>query len=237
MQAQPSTFQGPSLLANIPKTITKFDEARLLVVLIDRLVPLYMREEVPELAPLPLALKRMDDANGTDDDELRQHLEAEILSIYPTAREELGRFLAGSSGGAPKAIQAQVASSHTTPLTQAPLGPPAIGASPAAASAILAEGSTAKRGPGRPPSTHAPGRPAAASTSKRLARRSEKDIAAVADRIVALVKKHDKGLRAEQIRSQLGIAKKEWARPLEAALASKKLTKKGEKRATTYFAK
>jgi hypothetical protein len=52
---------------------------------------------------------------------------------------------------------------------------------------------------------------------------------------VTLVKKHDKGLRAEQIRSQLGIAKKEWARPLEAALASKKLTKKGEKRATTYF--
>ena len=35
---------------------------------------------------------------------------------------------------------------------------------------------------------------------------------------------------------ELGIAKREWMRPLEAALASKKLTKKGEKRATTYFA-
>jgi hypothetical protein len=101
---------------------------------------------------------------------------------------------------------------------------------------ILAEGSAPKRGPGRPPSTRAPERPVA-STSKRLARRSANDIATVTDSIVALVKKHASGLRAEQIRAELGIAKKEWVRPLEAALTSKKLTKKGEKRATTYFAK
>jgi hypothetical protein len=102
---------------------------------------------------------------------------------------------------------------------------------------ILAEGAAPKRGRGRPPGKRGPGRSPAASTSKRLARRSANDIAAVTDSIVALVKKHAEGLRAEQIRSQLGIAKKEWIRPLEAALASKKLTKKGEKRATTYFAK
>jgi hypothetical protein len=101
---------------------------------------------------------------------------------------------------------------------------------------ILAESPAAKRGPGRPPSKRGPGRPPAPS-SKRLARRSAKDIAAVTDSIVALVKKHTNGLRAEQIRAELGIDKKEWMRPLEAALASKKLTKKGEKRATTYFAK
>jgi predicted nucleic acid-binding protein len=29
---------------------------------------------------------------------------------------------------------------------------------------------------------------------------------------------------------------RKWMRPLESALASKKLTKRGEKRATTYFA-
>jgi|SRR5580658_8662148 hypothetical protein len=84
-----------------------------------------------------------------------------------------------------------------------------------------------KRGPGRPPG----------SSGKRLRRRSAKDIGAVSDKIVALVKKHKSGLRSEQIRAQLGIAKKEWMRPLEAALSSKKLTKKGEKRATTYFAR
>jgi hypothetical protein len=102
---------------------------------------------------------------------------------------------------------------------------------------ILAEGAAAKRGPGRPSSKRGPGRPPAAAASKRLARRSATDIAAVTDSIVALVKMHDKGLRAEQIRAELGIDKKEWARPLEAALASRKLRKKGEKRATTYFAK
>jgi hypothetical protein len=87
------------------------------------------------------------------------------------------------------------------------------------------------------PSGRGPGRPPAAAASTRLPRRSATNIAAAADSIVALVKKHAKGLRAEQIRAELGIAKKEWARPLEAALASKKMTKKGEKRATTYFAK
>jgi hypothetical protein len=46
-----------------------------------------------------------------------------------------------------------------------------------------------------------------------------------------------KGLRAEQIRAELGIAKREWMRPLGLALDSKKLTKKGSKRATTYFSR
>ena len=101
---------------------------------------------------------------------------------------------------------------------------------------ILQETSGAKRGPGHPVSNGGPTRPAR-SSSKRLARRSEKDIAAVADTIVAFVKKRKDGRRAEQIRAELGIDKREWMRPLEAALESKKLAKKGEKRATTYFAK
>ena len=57
------------------------------------------------------------------------------------------------------------------------------------------------------------------------------------ERIVSLVKTKRGGLRAEQIRAELGIAKNEWMRPLEQALSSKKLTKKGKKRATTYFAR
>jgi hypothetical protein len=92
-----------------------------------------------------------------------------------------------------------------------------------------------KRGPGRPAGTRGPGRPPG-SSSKRLARRSAKDIAAVTNSIVALVKKYPKGLRAEQIRAELGIVKKEWMRPLGLALDSKKLMKKGERRSTTYFA-
>jgi hypothetical protein len=99
---------------------------------------------------------------------------------------------------------------------------------------ILGTNSAPKRGPGRPPSKRGPGRPRG-SSSKRLARRSTKDLTAVANSIVALVKKHPKGLRGEQIRAELRIAKNEWMRPLGLALDSKKLTKKGEKRATTYF--
>jgi|ERR1700723_1229962 hypothetical protein len=100
---------------------------------------------------------------------------------------------------------------------------------------ILAETKGAKRGPGRPPAMPGRGRPPS-SPPGRLRRRSAKDLAGVTESIVALVKEHPKGLRAEQIRAELGIAKKEWMRPLGLALDSKKLTKKGAKRATTYFA-
>jgi hypothetical protein len=71
----------------------------------------------------------------------------------------------------------------------------------------------------------------------RLARRSPEQIAATIDRVVALVKKHKAGLRAEQIRIQLGLMAKEMPRVLKEGLAAKKLTCKGQKRATTYFAK
>jgi hypothetical protein len=108
---------------------------------------------------------------------------------------------------------------------------------------ILAETSSKGRGPGRPPaalsvrtvSKRGPGRPPG-PTSKRLGRRSAKDLAKTASAIVALVKQRQ-GLRAEQIRAELQIPKNAWARPLALALASKKLSKKGEKRATAYYAR
>jgi len=80
-----------------------------------------------------------------------------------------------------------------------------------------------------------PGRPASPPPSKRRPRPSAQHVAALAEGIVALVKQHPKGLRAEQIRAELGIAKNQWMRPLALALESKKLTKKGEKWSTTYF--
>jgi hypothetical protein len=99
-------------------------------------------------------------------------------------------------------------------------------------------GGTAKRGPGRPRKA---GSTSAARTPKvgrggRLARRSATDITKVVESIVALLSKHADGLRAEQIRAELGLDKKEIGRPISEALASKVITKKGEKRATTYFA-
>jgi hypothetical protein len=54
--------------------------------------------------------------------------------------------------------------------------------------------------------------------------------------IVDLLGKSSSGLRAEQIRSALGVEAKELPRPLAEALSSGRITKSGQKRATTYFA-
>jgi hypothetical protein len=70
----------------------------------------------------------------------------------------------------------------------------------------------------------------------RLARRSPTELAKVLDEIVALLQKNPEGLRAEQIRDQLSLLSKELPRPLADGVSSGRLRKKGEKRATTYFA-
>lgn len=69
----------------------------------------------------------------------------------------------------------------------------------------------------------------------RLKRRSPQDIAQALGKVVALVRQHKQGLRAEQIRKQLGMQPKEMPRVLKDGLSSKKLKAKGQKRATTYF--
>lgn len=80
-------------------------------------------------------------------------------------------------------------------------------------------------------------RPAARGRGGRLARRSAEDIEGVIERIVGVVKQSPKGLRAEQIRTKLGMMAKEMPRPLKEAVASGRLSKSGQKRATTYTAK
>jgi hypothetical protein len=72
--------------------------------------------------------------------------------------------------------------------------------------------------------------------SGRLRRRSPEEIAATLDNVVALVKRHRDGLRAEQIRSELGLEAKEMPRILKEGISTRKLRSKGQKRATTYFA-
>jgi hypothetical protein len=69
----------------------------------------------------------------------------------------------------------------------------------------------------------------------RLPRRSAEEIAKTLDKIVLLVKTQKNGLRAEEIRSKLGMEAKEMPRILKEGIAKKKLTSKGQKRATTYF--
>ena len=56
------------------------------------------------------------------------------------------------------------------------------------------------------------------------------------ENIVSLLGKHPGGLRAEQIRDALGCQAKELPRPLADGLSEGRITKTGQKRATTYFA-
>lgn len=105
-----------------------------------------------------------------------------------------------------------------------------------------------KRGPGRPRTASVvaggggqpdPLRAPKAKRGKggRLMRRSASDIQHVMGLIVAKLGEHKTGLRSEQLQKALKIDKKEITRPIELALAAKKITKKGQKRSTTYFAK
>ena len=99
-----------------------------------------------------------------------------------------------------------------------------------------AGGGGVRRGPGRPPkSASATSAPARRGKGGRI-RRSASDISKMVDSIADLLTKHPKGLRAEQIRNELGCNPKELPRPLADALASGRVTKTGQKRATTYFA-
>jgi hypothetical protein len=70
----------------------------------------------------------------------------------------------------------------------------------------------------------------------RLGRRSAAQITRVLDQIVGLLEQHPDGLRAEVIKRQLGIDPREVPRPLADGVSSGRITKVGEKRATTYFA-
>jgi hypothetical protein len=83
-------------------------------------------------------------------------------------------------------------------------------------------GVVASRGPSHP-------------TRRSRRHRSAAAVGKTTDAVLALVSKHKDGLRAEHIRTELGVSKANLVRSLVAALAAGKLKKRGEKRATTYF--
>jgi len=78
--------------------------------------------------------------------------------------------------------------------------------------------------------------PTPKAKSGRLPRRSDTEIVAALDQVIALVKKNREGLRAEAIREELGLQSKELPRILKQGLSTRRLKSKGQKRATTYFA-
>ena len=94
-----------------------------------------------------------------------------------------------------------------------------------------------RNGRSAPPDARKVSPPRGPKSSGRLPRRSADEIAAMLSKIVLLVKTHKGGLRAEEIRSQLGMQSKEMPRILKEGISTKKLASKGQKRATTYFVK
>jgi hypothetical protein len=93
---------------------------------------------------------------------------------------------------------------------------------------------------GRPRAASEGAAPAAAGRRRggggRLGRRSAGDITRMVESIVDLLGRNADGLRAEQIREALNVEAKELPRPLAEAISSGRITKSGQKRATTYFA-
>jgi hypothetical protein len=99
----------------------------------------------------------------------------------------------------------------------------------------LGNGRRARSARGQPDPLPSPTR--SSSGPERLPRRSAEEIERTLHAFVLLVKTHEDGMRAEEIRSMLGMQSREMPRILKEGLAKKKLTSKGQKRATTYFAK
>jgi hypothetical protein len=95
-----------------------------------------------------------------------------------------------------------------------------------------------RRSPGRPRMAHAGVATAAPKRARagRLARRSLDDIVKTLAQVVSLVKAKKEGLSSEQIQKSLRLDKRELPRVLSTGLAKKNLRKKGQKRATRYFA-
>ena len=104
---------------------------------------------------------------------------------------------------------------------------------------VAGRGAPARRGPGRPRAADSESAAAPArrrGRGGRLGRRSPGDITKMIESIVELLAKNHAGLRAEQIRESLGVEAKELPRPLAEAISTGRVTKTGQKRATTYFA-
>jgi DNA invertase Pin-like site-specific DNA recombinase len=102
---------------------------------------------------------------------------------------------------------------------------------------LLAEsGGAARRSAGRPArgATNSGSPKAKTTKGRRLARRSAEQVARAVEQVVALVKKNKAGLRSEEIKKALGLDRREVPRILKTAVQAKKLTAKGQKRATVY---
>lgn len=100
-----------------------------------------------------------------------------------------------------------------------------------------------KRGPGRPPGAKpgpkpeaAPKAAPAARSRAKGAKRTAEELEAQSRAFLAYVKKNP-GQRVEQISKAIGVSTKDLALPVQKLLEDRSISKKGQRRATTYSAR
>jgi hypothetical protein len=99
---------------------------------------------------------------------------------------------------------------------------------------LLAESQGGRRSPGG----GGGGQPELLRKGGRLARRTQEQIEAVLAKVIAAVRAAGgKGLRAEEIRKELGLDVREVPRVLKEGLRTRKLKAQGQRRATVYSAR
>jgi len=102
-------------------------------------------------------------------------------------------------------------------------------------------GRAGRRAGGRRAAAAAPGAAAPARAARgrggRLKRRSPADIKQVLDKVHGLLRGKKDGLRSEEIQKALRLDKREMPRVLTTGVTSRRLSKRGEKRATRYYAR
>jgi hypothetical protein len=73
-------------------------------------------------------------------------------------------------------------------------------------------------------------------TERNARGRTREQVAAIGEKILGALRKVKDGLRAEELRAKVGLARAEIQRPIAQLLAEGRLRKTGEKRSTVYFA-
>jgi hypothetical protein len=106
------------LLAGLPTTITKAEEALPLARFIDEHVPAELRDDPQQNLNLSLWLNRADEARLNGNHKNRGVFEGNVVHKYPFALNALGRFLAERDGLiAPAPMQTQVAVPSRAPMS------------------------------------------------------------------------------------------------------------------------
>jgi hypothetical protein len=100
----------------------------------------------------------------------------------------------------------------------------------------LADGGSARRGPGRPRGSGRPSQNGRSARAGKRVKRSSEQVDAMAARVLAQVRSKQ-GQRLEQISKAMKVPSKGLKLPVAKLLAAKKLKTKGQKRGTQYFTK